>query len=195
MRFVYLLSVLLLSTVLCAQQLTPVADTLMVENEKGVVYGEVKWGYQDEGGNWKVPPVYDYAGPFSEGMAPVGIFDKVDGWKYGYINEQGILVINLMYDAIGRFSEGLAYVAILNISWVDKPEEKKYHKIGYIDKTNNMVITLPAEFSKPSGNCYYKGEMYSGGFARLKKSEASCSGMPPLVIDRSSTVQIVKEQN
>ena len=175
-----------------AQDLTPKSDTMMVmDEEKGTEHGEVKWGYQDQTGKWIVPPVYDYAGPFTEGMAPVGLY--AGGWKYGYVNQRGELAINLMYDVVSKFNEGLAYVAILNISWQDKPEEKKYHKIGYIDKTNNMVITLPAEFCKPDAGCYYKGEPYSGGFAKLKASVPHCPALQPIVIDRNSVVKIVKE--
>jgi hypothetical protein len=188
-----LIAVVVVPATSSAQTLTAVSDTLMVENEGGAARGEVKWGYQNDQKTWVVPPVYDYAGPYSEGMAPVGIYEQGKGWKYGYINESGTLVINLMYDAIGKFNEGLAYVAILNIAWVDKPEEQKYHKIGYIDKSNTMVITLPAELSKPTGNCYYKGEPYSSGFARLKKSDKTCGGFEPVVVSRAGDVQIVKE--
>jgi hypothetical protein len=98
-----------------------------------------------------------------------------------------------MYDVVGKFNEGLAFAAILNIEWQDKPDEKKYHKIGYINPSNEMVITLPAQFCKPSGNCYYRGEPYSDGFAQLKKNDKTCGGFPPLVINRKGEVQVLKE--
>jgi hypothetical protein len=70
-----------------------------------------------------IPPKFEYAGQFSEGLAPVII-----GGKKGYINKSGVLVIDAQhYDAIYPFSNGLAKVL-------------KKDKFGFIDKNGNLVI-------------------------------------------------------
>ena len=113
-----------------------------------------------------IPLKYDFAAPFSEGLASV----KLNG-KWGFIDKTGKEVIPLKYDAAGDFSEGLVDVrlnGILNgkFSFIDKTGKEaiplKYDdagsfseglavvrigsryggKYGYIDKTGKEVIPL-----------------------------------------------------
>lgn len=54
---------------------------------------------------YKIPPVYDNARDFSEGLAAVRMDEK-----YGYINTDGIIVIPCQYSDAGEFSNGIAQV-------------------------------------------------------------------------------------
>ena len=65
-----------------------------------------KWGYR-KGDNEVVPPRYERAFSFSEGLGCV----KLNG-KFGYINMAGEAVINYRFDDARPFSEGLAVVTI-----------------------------------------------------------------------------------
>lgn len=177
-----------------AQGLYPAVDTVSTEDNNGNMIGELKWGYKNMAGEWVIYPVFDHAGKFSEGMASVGLLQDRKTWKYGFIDETGKLVVPLMYDEVGIFSEGLAFVAILNIVWEDKPADSQYNKIGYIDKTNKMVIQLPEELSKPSAKCYYKGQAFASGLAKMYGSQpAQCPNLQPIGVYKDGRVIMMKE--
>ena len=103
-----------------------------------------RWGYIDKTGRIVIPPQYDSADPFFEGLAQVWIGDKV-----GYIDTTGQIVIAPQYDPhVGTslgFSEGLARARVSE-------------KIGYIDKTGKMVI--PPQ--------YEAGDGFSEGLAAVR---------------------------
>jgi len=82
---------------------------------------------------------YDWAGSFSEGLAPV----RLNG-KYGYINKSGKLVLPLKYQSAGFFSEGLAHV-------------KLFGKYGFIDKSGKVVVPFK----------YYDARAFSEGLASV----------------------------
>jgi hypothetical protein len=86
-----------------------------------------KMGYKDVTGKVVIPPQFDEAGYFSEGLAPVEI-----GEKWGFIDKTGKTVIPLQYTLAHSFSEGLAAVRIGG--------EWGYGKWGFIDKEGKMVI-------------------------------------------------------
>jgi len=94
-----------------------------------------KTGYKDENGNIVIPAKYDFAGPFSEGLAAV----KING-KWGFIDKTDKLVIPAKYDYAWSFLEGLARVRING-------------KFGFIDKTDKLVI--PAKYDAVSD--FYDG--------------------------------------
>lgn len=71
-----------------------------------------------------VPPIYDAALDFSEGLAAV----RLDG-KWGFIDKTGEIVIPFQYYMVDSFSEGLA-VATMDPDGL----------VGYIDKTGTEVI-------------------------------------------------------
>ena len=99
-----------------------------------------KYGYKDIAGKDVVPPIYDLAYPFTEGMAAV----RVAG-KYGYLNETGKVVVEPKYDFTWRFIGGFATVR----------SGKKY---GLIDKTGKVVVPLQYDDANNyHGNCCYKG--------------------------------------
>ena len=104
---------------------------------------EHKCGYVGMTGSVVIPPTYDAAGDFSEGLAPVSKHarvpfqddsdpmefsfpsDEVDSW--GYIDVTGKVVIPFGFERAGLFSGGLARV-------------RKDGKWGYIDRTGKLVI-------------------------------------------------------
>jgi len=64
-----------------------------------------KWGYLNTQGNIAIPFVYEYAAPFSEGLAAV-----IKNDKYGYIDKTGKEVIKTQYFIGSSFNEGIAVV-------------------------------------------------------------------------------------
>ena len=81
-----------------------------------------KFGYINRSGEMIIPPQFDRAMSFSEGLGRVGIGDK-----QGYIDETGKFVIPLKFDDAYPFSEGLAAARI-------------GETYGYIDRTGEFVI-------------------------------------------------------
>ena len=60
------------------------------------------YGYMDIYGNWIVKPFYNYAEPFSEGLAAVGI----NGTSYGMIDKTGKVVIPVIFRYVSSCSSG-----------------------------------------------------------------------------------------
>ncbi|MBP1609548.1 MAG: hypothetical protein H6Q04_1783 [Acidobacteria bacterium] len=90
------------------------------------VESDEKFGFADRNGKTIVPPQFDDAGDFSEGLAYVA-----QGGKYGFLDSKGNLVIKPRYQRTKSFSEGRAAVRIDN-------------KWGFIDRAGQLVI--PATF-------------------------------------------------
>ena len=91
----------------------------------------LKWGYMDHKGQLVIPPQFDLAQPFSDGVAEVSIVEEN---KHGFINREGEWVIPIAdldqyVDNIWKFSEGLLPL-----------REKPGGKIGYIDTTGKFAI-------------------------------------------------------
>jgi hypothetical protein len=82
-----------------------------------------KWGYVGRRDRIVVEPQFDWAGKFSEGLAPVMLKER-----WGYADERGNLVIEAQFDSAAQFSDGMAAVRIGQV-W------------GYIDKMGKTVIT------------------------------------------------------
>lgn len=64
-----------------------------------------KWGFVDESGVEVIAPVYEDAGSFASGLAPV---KKEDGW--GYIDKKGQMRIAPVFDEAKSFERGFAPV-------------------------------------------------------------------------------------
>lgn len=79
---------------------------------------DCKYGYIDSTGNFVIPPQFDYAGMFSNGLARIGIEQYPAGSnytekKYGYIDKTGAVVIAATFErGGGGFSGNLAHAAI-----------------------------------------------------------------------------------
>ncbi len=81
-----------------------------------------KRGYINTAGEWAVPPQYDLAANFSEGLAWVGAADL-----FGFVDPSGTETIPLMYQSVRGFVAGVAAV-------------KVGEKWGYINRDNQFLI-------------------------------------------------------
>lgn len=66
-----------------------------------------RYGFIDREGKFVVPPRFEAASFFWEGLAPV----RFNG-RWGYIDKSGALVIGYQFDAAGAFIQGLARVEV-----------------------------------------------------------------------------------
>ncbi len=129
----------------------------------------IKTGYIDRTGRVVIPPSFEAAGCFSEGLAPAGVNDR-----YGYISTDGKWVIKPRLSTYSGFHEGLASAeealdeaveraidqAILKDlkAETDEAYEEAYKLVphmGYIDTTGQYAI--PPK--------YYLGEDFLDGCA------------------------------
>jgi len=97
-----------------------------------------KWGYQDKSGTFIVPPQFDRAERFSEGLAVVGLKEK-----FGYIDMSGHIAIPVRFVHAASFSEGLALVhTTWGMNLLGKVEGVwLFGRAGYIDHEGKFVIT------------------------------------------------------
>ncbi len=87
-----------------------------------------KFGFFDKKGNIVIPAKYDFALPFSEGMAVVskGCVKQADGehfsyigGKWGYINKQGDIAIPLKFEDATSYEDGRARVKLGKWYYID----------------------------------------------------------------------------
>lgn len=83
-------------------------------------YGFVSWRKHEEL-DYRIPPQFDMAFSFSDGLAAV----VVEG-KYGYIDKLGKIVIKPQFESAGPFSEGRAVI-------------RRNGEYGYIDKSGEFL--------------------------------------------------------
>lgn len=96
-----------------------------------LVVKNYKYGFVDKNGEPIVPPQFEYAGPFSEGLAPAAIkAGEITFW--GYIDRTGKWVIPPKLEAAYPFSNHLAGV-----------EQDK--SCGYISSSGELVVQLPGK--------------------------------------------------
>ena len=117
----------------------------------GIVTESYKSGYKNLKDEWIVKPVYDYAEPFSEGMACVAKRDEFGVIKYGFVDRTGKEVIPLIYSIKpDNFHGGLARV---------EPKSNPEFREAYIDKKGNVVVKLTkVGFYSYIGNGFYLGD-------------------------------------
>jgi hypothetical protein len=122
-----------------------------------------RWGYIDRTGEFVIPERFEYAGEFSEGLAPVLI-----GGKCGFINHKGEVVIDPKYECAWEFSEGLAMFQVAKKSGPDEYgviKKSGPDEYGFIDAKGEVVIA-PQAFDVASHKfvegmlCFRKGEKF-----------------------------------
>ncbi|HKR01439.1 MAG TPA: WG repeat-containing protein [Pyrinomonadaceae bacterium] len=88
---------------------------------------DYKEGFVNQSGKVVIAPRFDFAGYFSEGLAPVNIKrgESYDG-GWGYINARGETVIKSKFDWAWEFSEGRALVAMGD-------------RVGYVDRAGRYI--------------------------------------------------------
>lgn len=100
-----------------------------------------KSGFMDKTGKIIIPPQFEYALPFSEGLAKVG----VDG-KLAFVDTTGkIIILKYTNDRPDVFSEGFLKI-------------RKGKKWGFIDEKGNLKI----------GFQFYKVSLFKEGLAWAK---------------------------
>jgi hypothetical protein len=112
-------------------------------NSPTTSYPIYRYGYIDATGKVSIPPQYEEAEDFSEGLAAVKVSTWREGYRttkdrYGYIDKTGQMVLPAKYYSAGSFSEGLANVC----------EEEA--GCGYIDYKGQMAFKLPDGLTAPS---------------------------------------------
>jgi hypothetical protein len=131
-----------------------------------------KFGFFDKTGQIVIEPKFDFAQPFSEGLAAVCMdcqkkteneYSYFHGGKWGYINKEGELVIPLEFEAVNSFDNGKARVKIDNQwKYLDKngellsdvegvempfqPPEQKVLDVDGTDLTGEYILAHTADF-------------------------------------------------
>lgn len=132
---------LVLGTLVALILLAPVHVRSQQNERLFPVSKDGQWGFIDRSGKVVIPPQFDDAREFHEGLALV-----TAGKKKQFIDTSGRVVIDATkYDVVNDFSEGVAAVnigqtRIANIGLIGQPG-----KWGYMDKTGKLVI--PMEFT------------------------------------------------
>ncbi len=133
------------------------------------------FGFVDLAGEWVIPPAYDTALSFREGLAPVK-----KGKRWGYIDKSGAVVIDFKFRRVSRFSHGAALVrsgskyGVIDRTgrWITKPQFEKYYepwsnligvqkdgKVGFIDTRGNIAIDF--QFPPLKAESLYRFRPYS----------------------------------
>ncbi len=136
-----------------------------------------KTGFVDSQGAFKIPPTFEDAMPFSEGLASVRINDK-----WGFIDTSGKLLIQPQFDVGTIFREGVAAVKLNSVHILINPKGETIasgyedldvfaadgliaaslnRKWGYLDLQGGVAIPF----------VYDGARTFSGRFATVEKGE------------------------
>jgi len=115
-----------------------------------------KVGFIDKSGVWVIPPSFEEARDFSDGLAAV----KTDG-KWGYIDTKGNVQLRVQYMEAGPFKDGLAPVSIQESAAVPP-------RVGFVNRYGEFVIAPHFDAANP-----FCGGMsavnYDGNWGYIKK--------------------------
>jgi WD40 repeat protein len=106
-------------------------------------------GFIDKTGKIVIPPKFEYAYPFSEGLASVSAGND----KWGYIDTSGRWAIQPKFDWGSLFSEGLAAVTLGRVC-------------GYVDRTGELK--LHPQYKTNEDDCATVWGSFDGGLSRWK---------------------------
>lgn len=95
--------------------------------------GSVKYGYVDKNNNVVIPYIYEFALPFTCGLAGVRNYKT---HLVGFINKRGEKIVDFQYDYVHPFNAGKSWTC-RNGMW------------GLIDKTGEIII--PFKYLKTNG--------------------------------------------
>ena len=103
-----------------------------------------EWGYVDPSGSFLIPPQFEAADYFSEGVAAVELHGR-----FGYIDTDGHFVVKPRYFRAGPFKDGLAWVVTekpLTPFGTGEYGVALYGQVTYIDHSGREVRhPFPAE--------------------------------------------------
>jgi hypothetical protein len=120
-----------------APQFVGLCDGDFSEGLASAAYPDTQCGFIDKLGHFVIAQQFEYAGTFSDGLAPVRV-----GGKIGYVDHEGKLAIQPQFCELYGFSEGLAVAATCGHGPGDTEETSYYETFrrGFIDKTGKFVI-------------------------------------------------------
>lgn len=112
----YYYSIILIFGLLCVS--SHASAQFLVPFRKGDM-----WGYVDINKTIVIPIQYEWAEPFSEGLAAV----KQNG-RFGFINKRGEVVVPFKYEYAKKFEEGIAQVRNKKgvLIWINRKGEEYY---------------------------------------------------------------------
>ncbi len=90
-----------------------------------------KWGYINPQGKTVIPPQFDYALPFSEGMGRIADKNR----RYGFVNTSGKVVVSPKFVYADDFTGGLARVRLGD-------------RYGFIDKNGRFAVSPRFEYAE-----------------------------------------------
>ena len=93
-----------------------------------------KFGYIDRSGQFLIPPQFDGAYPFHDGLARIAA-----GSRFGYIDDKGASLIEPVFNEATDFNEGFAAAV---------QDSRGKTVVGFIDKTGQFRICSPFEPSQ-----------------------------------------------
>lgn len=116
-----------------------------------------KWGFCNPEKQIVIPLKFQFARPFSDGLAAVKLNDK-----YGYINNKGFTIIPFLYDLALDFEDGIAFV-------VPELKVKDGWEYVHINKKNETVgkgfKPLPPDSTQPLALEEWKSYTRSDGYS------------------------------
>ncbi|WP_158588729.1 WG repeat-containing protein [Butyrivibrio sp. X503] len=110
------------------------ADPIGKDGLACVVTEEGKYGFIDAKGEYAIPPIYDYADEFSDGLAQVAL-----GEKREYVDTEGTVVLE---KEGGYFHEGFASI------------KNESGKEAYMDKNGELITDYDYDIAYPFYNGY-----------------------------------------
>ncbi|CAN5137808.1 hypothetical protein BH11BAC5_BH11BAC5_09850 [soil metagenome] len=103
-----------------------------------------KIGFKNLKGEWICQPIYDWARPFSDGIAIVGKRDAFGEMKYGYINKTGKEIFPVVLsNTPGNFYAGVARI---------EPKDKNEFDHAFIDKEGKIILKITKDMKRISGD-------------------------------------------
>lgn len=99
-----------------------------------VLEGKTLYGYINVSGDWAIPPKFEKAEYFSEGLARV-----MHKGLWGYIDVSGAFAIEPKYFRAEDFRKGVALVWTWN-------EEKEGFRVHFIDRTGKTILVVEEDF-------------------------------------------------
>ena len=126
--------------------------------------GTIFYGYIDRNGEIAIPLQYQYAQPFSEGLAMVQT-----GEGTGFINTSGEMVIPPVYEDAKSFSEGLACVTKAENEFGPK-------RAGFINRQGELVIDYLYSDFYSAAVSYEPANIMKNGLIQVKSYDEGWYG-------------------
>jgi hypothetical protein len=105
----------------------------------------IQYHFIGTSGDVAIPGPFNSAGPFSEGLAVVGIEIESGETRYGTIDRTGAWVIEAQFSKLHAFSDGLAGAQLAEV-------DGEPGTTGFIDRTGEFVVTLNPSYSVQSSH-------------------------------------------